>query len=35
MTRAMMLERAGDVPFKRIEHRLRCIACVNDKRGPE
>jgi hypothetical protein len=29
-----MLERVGGVPFKRIEHRLRCIARVNDKRGP-
>lgn len=34
VTRAMMLERAGDVPFKRIEKRLRCIARVSDKRGP-
>ena len=34
VTRAMMLERAGDVPFKRIENRLRCIARVTDKRGP-
>lgn len=33
VTRAMMLERAGDVPFKRIENRLRCIARVSDKRG--
>jgi hypothetical protein len=34
VTRAMMLARAGDVPFKRIENRLRCIARVADKRGP-
>ena len=34
VTRAMMLERAGDVPFKRTENRLRCIARVTDKRGP-
>ena len=34
VTRAMMLERAGDVPFTRIESRLRCIARVTDKRGP-
>ena len=33
VTRAMMLERVGDVPFKRIENRLRCIARVTDKRG--
>ncbi len=33
VTRAMMLERAGDVPFKRIENRLRCIARVTDKSG--
>lgn len=34
VTRAMMLERVGDVPFSRIEGRLRCIARPNDKRGP-
>jgi hypothetical protein len=34
VTRAMMLERAGDVPFKRIENRLRCIARRGDRRGP-
>ena len=34
VTRAMMLERAGDVPFKRVEARLRCIARPRDKRGP-
>lgn len=35
ITRAMMLERAGDVPFKSIEPRLRCIARpVSNKRGP-
>lgn len=34
VTRAMMLERAGNVAFKRIESRLRCIARVGDKRGP-
>ena len=33
VTRAMMLERVGDVPFKRIENRLRCIARPGDKRG--
>ena len=33
VTRAMMLERAGDIPFKRIENRLRCIARTDDKRG--
>lgn len=34
VTRAMMLARAGDVPFKRIEGRLRCVARADDKRGP-
>ncbi len=34
VTRAMMLERAGDVPFKAIENRLRCIARPEHKRGP-
>lgn len=33
ITRAMMLEKAGDVPFKRIERRLRCIARPENKRG--
>lgn len=34
VTRAMMLARAGDIPFKRIENRLRCITRRGDKRGP-
>ena len=34
VTRAMVLEKAGNVPFKRIEDRLRCIARSGDKRGP-
>ncbi len=34
VTRAMMLSKAGDVPFKRIEGRLRCVARPGDKRGP-
>lgn len=34
VTRAMMLERAGDVAFKQIENHLRCIARRGDKRGP-
>lgn len=34
VTRAMMLEKAGDVPFKRVENRLRCVARLGDKRGP-
>jgi hypothetical protein len=35
VTRAMMLERAGDVPFKTIESRLRCIARPQtNKPGP-
>jgi hypothetical protein len=33
VTRAMMLERVGDVPFKRIEDRLRCIARPEDRQG--
>ena len=33
VTRAMMLEGAGDVPFKSIEKRLRCIARPENKRG--
>ena len=33
VTRAMMLG-VGDVPFMRIENRLRCIARPGDKRGP-
>lgn len=33
VTRAMMLEKAGDLTFKRIESRLRCIARPGDKRG--
>jgi len=33
ITRAMMLERAGDVPFKLIEGRLRCIG-RKEPRGP-
>lgn len=34
ITRAMVLERAGDVPFKRIETRLRCVARPGNKHGP-
>jgi hypothetical protein len=35
VTRAMMLERAGDVAFSQIEHRLRCISRpLHGKRGP-
>lgn len=34
ITRAMMLDRVGDVPFKLIEGRLRCIPRPDDKRGP-
>lgn len=34
VTRAMMLTKAGDVPFKRIEGRLRCVGRPDDKRGP-
>lgn len=34
LTRAQMIERAGDVPLDRIEPRLRCIARPrSDKRG--
>jgi hypothetical protein len=34
VTRALMLEQAGDVPLDRIEPRLRCIARpLSDKRG--
>ncbi|MDQ7813878.1 hypothetical protein [Brevundimonas sp.] len=34
ITRALMLEKAGDVPLSRIEPRLRCIARPRaDKRG--
>lgn len=33
VTRAMMLQRAGDVLFKGIENRLRCIARPENKRG--
>lgn len=35
LTRALMLEKAGDIPLDRIEPRLRCVARpVSDKRGP-
>lgn len=34
ITRAMVLARAGDVPFKSIETRLRCVARPEDKHGP-
>lgn len=34
ITRAMMLDRAGDVHFKTIEPRLRCVARGANKRGP-
>lgn len=34
ITRAMVLERAGDVPFKRVEARLRCVARPGNKRAP-
>lgn len=35
LTRALMLEKAGDIPLDRIEPRLRCIARPRtDKRGP-
>lgn len=33
LTRAMMLEKGGGVPFKRVEARLRCIARNGDKGG--
>lgn len=34
LTRALMIEKAGDIPLDRIEPRLRCIARPgNDKRG--
>lgn len=35
VTRALMIEKAGDVPLDRIEPRLRCIARLrSNKRGP-
>lgn len=35
VTRALMIEKAGDVPLSRIEPRLRCIARPqSNKRGP-
>lgn len=35
VTRALMIEKAGDVPLDRIEPRLRCVARPPlDKRGP-
>lgn len=33
-SRALMIEKAGDVPLDRIEPRLRCIARNGDRRGP-
>jgi hypothetical protein len=33
-SRALMIEKAGDVPLERIEPRLRCIERRGDKRGP-
>lgn len=34
LTRALMIEKAGDIPLERIEPRLRCIARTRrDKRG--
>lgn len=34
ITRAMVLARAGDVPFRSIETRLRCVARPGGKRAP-
>lgn len=34
VTRALMLEKAGDIPIDRIAARLRCIERRGDKRGP-
>lgn len=34
VTRALMLEKAGDIPLDRIASRLRCIERRGDKRGP-
>lgn len=35
LTRALMIEKAGDIPLDRIEPRLRCIARPrSNKRGP-
>lgn len=33
-TRALTIEKAGDIPLDRIEPRLRCVARNGDKRGP-
>ena len=32
--RALMIERAGDIPLARIEPCLRCVALHRNKRGP-
>lgn len=34
VSRALMLEKAGDIPLEQIAPRLRCIARNGDRRGP-